>query len=226
MKEMFIILASYISASLALGLYGLAYRSKKARHYLISEDAHRTKGTRALYRSVVINMTVSMVLILAILYGFSGWLFHEREMPLWRFAAEAVTVILIYDFGYYFMHRFLFHGQSYLRRVHAVHHSVRNPRVIDSLMLHPVETVMGLALFFGSVALVGGVHLHTLTVLFTTYTAFNILNHGGIDCPHFPFKLLGKLATTHDRHHHSMKHGNFAAITPLPDMVFGTVEKD
>ena len=28
----------------------------------------------------------------------------------------------------------------------------------------------------------------------------------------------------HDRHHHSMLSGNYASITPLPDIIFGTVE--
>jgi sterol desaturase/sphingolipid hydroxylase (fatty acid hydroxylase superfamily) len=91
-------------------------------------------------------------------------------------------------------------------------------------LLHPVETILGLGLFFGSVALVGGVHIYTLGALFTTYTALNILNHAGIDVPHFPFKTLGVLAAKHDRHHHSMLSGNYASITPLPDIIFGTVE--
>jgi sterol desaturase/sphingolipid hydroxylase (fatty acid hydroxylase superfamily) len=35
---------------------------------------------------------------------------------------------------------------------------------------------------------------------------------------------LGVLAAKHDRHHHSMLSGNYASITPLPDIIFGTVE--
>ena len=80
------------------------------------------------------------------------------------------------------------------------------------------------AIAIGSMALVGGVHIYTLAAMFTTYTAFMILNHAGVDYPRFPFKTLGILAAKHDRHHHSMLSGNYAAVTPLPDIIFGTVE--
>jgi sterol desaturase/sphingolipid hydroxylase (fatty acid hydroxylase superfamily) len=158
------------------------------------------------------------------MYGLGDYLYYDHAAPAWRYLLEAVTVILIYDFAYYFIHRYPFHEWQILRGVHSVHHASRNPRVIDSLLLHPVETILGLGLFFGSVALVGGVHIYTLGVLFTAYTAFNILNHAGIDIPRFPFKTLGVLAAKHDRHHHSMLSGNYASITPLPDIIFGTVE--
>jgi len=224
MKVLIIILASYASAGIAIALLLYAYRSKRAEEFLISDDPHRSATDRELGWRVVLNTTVSISLIFAVMYGLGGYLYYDHAIPAWRFVLEAVTVILLYDFGYYFMHRYLFHEWKILRGVHSVHHAARNPRVIDSLLLHPVETFMGLSLFFGSVALVGGVHLYTLAVLFITYTAFNILNHAGVDIPHFPVKALGILAAKHDRHHHSMISGNYASITPLPDIIFGTVE--
>ncbi len=224
MKVLIVILASYASAGLAIALLLYAYRSERAQDFLISDDPHRSATDRELSWRVVLNSTVSIALIFGVMYGLGDYLYYDHAIPAWRFVLEAVTVILIYDFGYYFMHRYLFHEWKILRGVHSVHHAARNPRVIDSLLLHPVETFMGLSLFFGSVALVGGVHLYTLGVLFVTYTAFNILNHAGVDIPHFPVKTLGILAAKHDRHHHSMISGNYASITPLPDIIFGTVE--
>jgi sterol desaturase/sphingolipid hydroxylase (fatty acid hydroxylase superfamily) len=224
MKVLFVILASYASAGLAIGVLLYAYHSRGVQEYLISDDPHRSKSDRELYWRVALNSTVSIMLIFSAMYGLGEYLYYDHAAPVWRYVLEAVTVILIYDFAYYFMHRYLFHEWKILRGVHSVHHAARNPRVIDSLLLHPVETILGLGLFFGSVALVGGVHIYTLGVLFTTYTAFNILNHAGVDVPHFPFKTLGVLAAKHDRHHHSMLSGNYASITPLPDIIFGTVE--
>jgi len=224
MKVLIVILASYASAALAIALLLYAYRSKRAEDFLISDDPHRSATDRELGWRVLLNTTVSITLIFAVMYGLGAYLYYDHAVPAWRFVLEAVTVILLYDFAYYFMHRYLFHEWKILRGVHSVHHAARNPRVIDSLLLHPVETFMGLSLFFGSVALVGGVHLYTLAVLFITYTAFNILNHAGVDIPHFPVKTLGILAAKHDRHHHSMISGNYASITPLPDIIFGTVE--
>lgn len=224
MKALSVILASYASAGLAIGVLAYTYRSARAQQYLISDDPHRSKSDRELHWRVALNMTVSITLIFSVMYGFADYLYYDRSIPAWRYVLEAVTVVLVYDFAYYFMHRYPFHEWKILRGVHSVHHAARNPRVIDSLLLHPIETILGLSLFFGSVALVGGVHIYTLGALFTTYTAFNILNHAGVDVPHFPFKTLGILAAKHDRHHHSMLSGNYASITPLPDIIFGTVE--
>ncbi|MBW2380185.1 MAG: sterol desaturase family protein [Deltaproteobacteria bacterium] len=196
MKVLFVILASYTSAGLAIALLLYAYRSTAAQQYLISDDPHRSTGDRELYWRVALNTTVSITLIFAVMYGLGTYLYYDHAAPAWRYLLEAATVILIYDFGYYFVHRYPFHEWKILRGVHSVHHASRNPRVIDSLLLHPVETILGLGLFFGSVALVGGVHI----------------------------KTLGVLAAKHDRHHHSMLSGNYASITPLPDIIFGTVE--
>ena len=224
MKVLFVILVSYASAGLAQAVLLYAYRAPRAQKYMISDDPHRSKSDRELYWRVVLNITVSVTLIFSVMFGLGDYLYYDHAAPAWRYPLEAVTVILIYDFAYYFMHRYPFHEWKILRGVHSVHHASRNPRQIDSLLLHPIETILGLGLFFGSVALVGGVHIYTLGVLFTTYTALNILNHAGIDVPRFPFKTLGVLAAKHDRHHHSMLSGNYASITPLPDIIFGTVE--
>ena len=224
MNVLLVIAASYVSAGLAMVVLFFAYRAAEAQPYLISDNAHRSKTDAELYKLAALNTVFSVGLIFAILYGFTDWLVYEESAPLWRHVVEAGTVILIYDFGYYFMHRYPFHEWEILRSVHAVHHAARNPRVIDSMLMHPVEAAMGLSLFFGTVALVGGVQIVTLGVLFSAYTAFNVLNHAGVDVPKFPFKTLGLLARKHDRHHHSMRSGNYASITPLPDLIFGTVE--
>ena len=224
MKVLLVILISYASAGLAQLALIFTYRSPAAQPYMISDDPHRSVSDRELSYRVALNVTVSVTLIFSVMFGLGDYLYYDRAIPAWRYVLEAATVILIYDFAYYFMHRYPFHEWKILRGVHSVHHAARNPRFIDSLLLHPVETVLGLGLFFGSVAVVGGVHIYTLAAIFTTYTALMILNHAGVDYPRFPFKTLGVLAAKHDRHHHSMLSGNYAAVTPLPDIIFGTVE--
>jgi len=224
MNVLYVILASYASAGLAAGILLYAYRSKTAQQYLISDDPHRSNSDREVYLRVALNIAVSVTLIFSVMFGLGDYLYYDHAAPAWRYLLEAATVIMLYDFGYYFVHRYPFHEWKILRGVHAVHHASRNPRVIDSLLLHPIETILGLGLFFGSAAIVGGVNLYILGALFTIYTMLNVLNHAGIDVPHSPFKTLGVLAAKHDRHHHSMLSGNYASITPLPDIIFGTVE--
>ena len=152
MKVLYVILVSYASAGLAQAVLLYAYRSKDAQKYMISDDAHRSKSDRELYWRVALNIGVSITLIFSVMFGLGKYLYYDHAVSVWRYVLEAVTVVLLYDFGYYFMHRYPFHEWKILRGVHSVHHAARNPRQIDSLLLHPVETILGLGLFFGSVA--------------------------------------------------------------------------
>lgn len=219
-----ILLVGFLGPGLSMVLLQLLYRSKVGQRHMISDDPHRSVSDAKLYKDVALNIAVSVSLIIGIVVVFGDRLFYTREVPLWMKVVEAAGAIFIYDFVYYFVHRYPFHEWKLLRSVHAVHHAARNPRSIDSLLLHPLETVIGLSLFFGSMAAVGGVHITTFAVFFFTYNVFNIFNHAGVSVPHFPLRTLGILAEKHDRHHHSMLSGNYSSISPLPDIVFGTVE--
>jgi sterol desaturase/sphingolipid hydroxylase (fatty acid hydroxylase superfamily) len=218
-----ILMTGYVASGATIIALQLLYRSKLGKRYMISDDPHRSVDDKRVYRDVVLNASVSVVLIFSFTYGLEDFLFYTHATPVYVMALEALAVILIYDFAYYFFHRYPLHEWKLLRWVHAVHHAARNPRTVDSLLLHPIETIAGLSLLFGSIAAVGGIHLYTFGAIFVAYTVFNILNHAGVNIPRFPFKTLGVLAEKHDRHHHSMLSGNYASITPLPDMVFGTV---
>ncbi len=218
------LLLGYAGAAFVMVPLHLAYRTATLQRYMISDDPHRSVDDAKLHRDAVINSTLSMSLIFAISFGLQEHLFLQGSAAWWVLAIEASAVLFIYDFSYYFVHRYPFHEWKMLRGVHAVHHAARNPRTIDSLLLHPIETMLGLALLFGSIALVGGIHLATFAPLFFVYTTLNVLNHAGINIPHFPFRTLGILAEKHDKHHHSMLSGNYASITPIPDLLFGTSE--
>jgi sterol desaturase/sphingolipid hydroxylase (fatty acid hydroxylase superfamily) len=105
--------------------------------------------------------------------------------------------------------------------VHAVHHRVRYPTTIDSLFLHPFEGFCGLALLMLCTWIVGPVHAYTFGACFLVYSWLNIIIHGGV---RLPIPYLGMLARNHAVHHVDMKAGNYASISPLPDLLFGTHE--
>jgi len=214
----------YLSAGLSIGLLHVLYLLPSMQKYMISDDPHRNADPKQMRIGLAFSSTGAMALITGGCYLFQDSLFHMRDIPWYIMLLEAVAVVLIYDFAYYFLHRYPFHEWKLLRRVHSIHHAARNPRTIDSLLLHPLETVLGIALLFGAILLVGGVHFWTFAPIFVVYTTLNIFNHAGIAVPHFPFKTIGTLAIKHDKHHHSMLSGNYASVTPLPDMIFGTVE--
>ena len=194
-----ILMVSYACSGLTLLGLQLLYRSDVGKRHMISDDPHRSVDDRRLYRDVVLNMSVSVALIFTVTYGLQDVLFYTRPTSIGVMVVEALAVILIYDFAYYFFHRFPLHEWKVLRWVHAVHHAARNPRTVDSLLLHPIETISGLGLLFASIAVVGGIHLYTFAAIFSSYAVFNILNHAGVDLARFPFKTLGLLAVKHDR---------------------------
>src|SRR5512139_4292176 len=224
MKLLVALVCGFASAGTAVAWLTWAAGSLRFSKYLISDDPHRAIGDAALKKAAALNMVFSLALIVGSSFALQGYLFYDREVPLWRMVLEAVAVILIYDFAYYFVHRYPFHEWKLLRGVHAVHHAAQNPRVIDSFLLNPVETFLGLGLMFGSILVVGGIHIYTFLPIFIAYTTLNVFNHGGLAFRFFPLKTIGELAVKHDRHHHSMMSGNYASITPLPDYVFGTLE--
>lgn len=152
--------------------------------------------------------------------------------PAWVIALNVFLILMVYDFFYYCMHRFLFHGKGYFRRVHAVHHQARSPTSIDSLLLDPMEAFLGVFLYvvvtsaFAFYALANGGSMSWITILITMiiYTQINTFNHVKVDLPYFPFKILNWIAYKHSVHHIDMHKGNYATITLFFDKIFGTLD--
>lgn len=142
-------------------------------------------------------------------------------------AVEIVSILMVYDFAYYLTHRFVFHG-SLLREVHAVHHQARDPSYIDAHYVHPTETLIGIALFVGTivglVAFRGRFHAASVTASFLLFTQLNILNHTKVRLAGFPFNVLTWISVKHAAHHENMRKGNYATITLFYDALFGTLE--
>ena len=223
--ELFIILAlGYTASWLTFGLLKRAFHSPAMKDCIISADPEREVDSAFLHRSVKVNSLVSLGFMFGCSFAFADFLIYSGDVALWRIPLEIVVVTIIYDFGYYAIHRCPFHEWKMLRSVHAVHHKTHHPRGVDSLLLHPAETCIGLGAFLVSVALVGGVHFASFAVLFIGYTTLNVINHAGLNFQRFPLRTLGMLAVKHDKHHHTVYCGNFAFLTTIPDTLFGTVE--
>jgi sterol desaturase/sphingolipid hydroxylase (fatty acid hydroxylase superfamily) len=149
--------------------------------------------------------------------------------PLWRHVVDIAVVLLVFDLFYYATHRFLFHGRP-LRKIHALHHQARTPTHVDAFYVHPVETVIGLALFLFSIPLVAAVagaplSAYSMAVATLVFTQVNTLNHTFVHLPYFPWRTLDTLTSLHAAHHVDMNRGNFATLTMLYDWLFGTLER-
>lgn len=214
-----LLLSGVLMAALAL-----AYRWPRLASHRIRFEPHRKLRGAKLYRKVFTNMVFSAALVFAFCYGLHHWLFTQSQSPWWTMVMQGAGILVLYDFTYYAMHRFAFHEWSVLRRVHLVHHRVRHPMAEDSLYLHPVENFLGLALLVACTLVVGPVQPVTFAFVLFVYSALNIVVHCGLDIPVFGMRAASFMARKHDLHHTSMKGGNYASITPLPDLLFGTAE--
>ena len=194
-----------------------------------NRDKWRNKGNKYQHR-VKSSQKIGLAFTLGFYLLVLPFIVTLEPQPLWKILLDVFLVLMIYDFFYYLTHRYLFHGQGYFRRVHAVHHQARS-RVssIDSHLLHPWEIFIGIALFYivtVAMALVYGEPFHFTTIVITSvvYTQLNQINHCRIDLDSRPWKTLNWIAMKHDAHHLDMHKGNYATITLLYDWLFGTLE--
>lgn len=185
--------------------------------------------SRAKYARVTIsNALFSWVLVYALTWALYPVLFEEGEASVLRVVLEGFAMLVLYDVFYYLVHRYPFHEWSVLRRVHAVHHAIKNPTAFDSLYLHPVETFLGLALLWVCALLVtlvaGKVSVYSFAWAFCVYSLLNITIHSGLKLNFFPFGTLTHLTERHYKHHAHMKAKNYSSVSPTVDLVLGTEE--
>ena len=163
----------------------------------------------------------STTLVYALTYFLSPYLFTTASSPWWRMGLHILAILFVYDLFYYLMHRFPFHQWRFMMRIHAVHHQSHRPIPIHAMHLHPLENFLGIGLLLFTTWLLGPVHVYTFAVCFFVYSWLNIVTHAGMA---LPIPYLNLLAVKHDAHHKHMRAGNFATLSPLPDIVFGTAE--
>ena len=192
--------------------------------------ADEPKKARKSYREAVrVNNKVGEIQALGFYALVLPFFISLDPLPWWRYVVDVVAVLAIYDFTYYLVHRFLFHGKP-MRKIHALHHQARTPTYVDSLFVHPVETLIGQGLYQAAipiVALVSGAPLNAFAMVVATqiFIQAGTLNHVWVDLPRFPFKWLQFLTTGHAAHHVDMNQGNYCQVTLLFDWLFGTYEK-
>ena len=146
----------------------------------------------------------------------------------WKVLLDIFIILMFYDFFYYLAHRFWFHGQGRMRKIHAVHHQARNPTYLDAHYVHPLETFVGLGMFLMSIVLLSAVlgpfQITTIVVTYLIFTNINQINHVFLDLPYFPYKSMNWVVAKHHVHHENMHKGNYATITLFYDKLFGTLD--
>ena len=171
-----------------------------------------------------VNSVVSVGLVFGLIFVLHDQLISADPATAQRLILEPLAILVLYDFGYYVLHRFAFHEWKPGRKIHSVHHKIRTPYAQDSVYIHPVETMLGVGLLMACTLIVGPVSVYSFGVCFFVYSVLNIFIHSAFDLPFFPFRWISSLSRNHDAHHRSMNGGYYASLTPLWDVVFGTTD--
>ena len=200
-----------------------------ARMKKINREEDKKKLAQAKYRPMIkssknVGLACNLIFFIAVL----PFCITTAPTPVWKTLLDVVIILMFYDFFYYCAHRWWFHGNGPMRKIHAVHHQARSPTFVDALYVHPFETFVGLALYIVSIALLaalmGPFHLATIIISFVIYVQINTINHTFVDLPYFPYKTLSWITAKHHVHHINMHKGNYATITLLFDKLFGTLD--
>ncbi|XVJ58445.1 MAG: sterol desaturase family protein [Tepidisphaera sp.] len=157
----------------------------------------------------------------------SGWLdavmprgFSDAvaSQPWWL---QAIEVVLLSDFFVYWGHR-LQHRVPLLWRFHSVHHSSEHLDYLAAHREHPLDTVYTLTLI-NLPAFILGFPLETLAGLIAFRGIWAIYIHSNVRLPIGPLRMLIGAPELHHWHHDRDRDaGNYANISPLMDLLFGT----
>ncbi|MCJ2179370.1 sterol desaturase family protein [Novosphingobium album (ex Hu et al. 2023)] len=164
--------------------------------------------------------------------GILPFCLTAEAQPVWQVLLDCFVILMVYDFFYYLVHRFLFHDAGFLGGplmwVHAVHHRQHNPCREDSSYIHPLEVAMGLGLYVACIFVLsrfmGDFHVATIVITWVAFTEINLHNHDLWTVDRFPFKYLNTMSAMHHNHHARFTGGNFATISLLYDWMFGTLD--
>jgi sterol desaturase/sphingolipid hydroxylase (fatty acid hydroxylase superfamily) len=141
-----------------------------------------------------------------------------QGQPWW---AQAIAIVLLSDFFIYWGHR-IQHQVPFLWRFHAVHHSAEHLDWLAAHREHPLDTVYTVGLI-NLPAYLLGFDLATLA----GFTAFRgiwaIYIHSNVRLPLGPLRMLIGAPELHHWHHAKERFaGNYANLSPLMDLLFGT----
>lgn len=139
----------------------------------------------------------------------------------WHWLLQGATVIILSDVLIYWGHR-LQHNNSFLWRFHSVHHSTRQLDWLAAHREHPLDTIYTVGLI-NLPAVLLGFNLAGISALIAFRGIWAIYIHSNVRLNLGPLKYLIGAPEIHHWHHERNRHvGNYANLSPLMDLLFGT----
>ena len=165
--------------------------------------------------------------VLKVLTWFDHWLekiiphsFQSAigNQPFWL---QAIEVLILSDFLVYWGHR-LQHKVDFLWRFHKVHHSAEHLDWLAAHREHPLDSIYTIGIINLPV-FIFGFDLAAISAIVAFRGIWAIYIHSNVRLPIGPLKkLIGAPELHHWHHDLERDRGNYANISPLMDIIFGT----
>lgn len=148
----------------------------------------------------------------------SGFRASVAAQPWWL---QVIEVVLLSDFLIYWAHR-LQHSNQFLWRFHSVHHTAEHLDWLAAHREHPLDSIYTVGII-NLPAVVLGFPLETIAALVAFRGIWAIYIHSNVRLPIGPLRVLIGAPELHHWHHaKDRRAGNYANISPLMDVLFGT----
>ncbi len=137
------------------------------------------------------------------------------------FMLQALEVILLSDLLIYWGHR-LQHNVDFLWRFHKVHHSAEHLDWLAAHREHPLDSIYTIGLI-NLPAFIMGFPLESIAGVIAFRGIWAIYIHSNVRLPIGPLRILIGAPELHHWHHDlDRRAGNYANISPIMDVIFGT----
>lgn len=177
---------------------------------------------------------IPLALVLLALPGWQGLWPALAELPLWL---RLPLALLVAEIGFYWGHRLL-HASPTLWRFHALHHGAERLDWLVNTRAHPLDVAFvrlcGLVPLYAlglARSGVGGSQIDGLPLgVALAANVWGYLIHANLRLPLGPLEWLVATPRFHHWHHEHLgdldpghAHGNYAALLPALDALFGTL---
>ena len=166
-------------------------------------------------------------LVIWMLSYFSFWLDDivpgnfRQQIKTQSWWLQSIEVVVLSDLVIYWGHR-LQHKIGFLWRFHKVHHSAQNLDWLAAHREHPLDSIYTIGLI-NLPAFIMGFPLETLAGFIAFRGIWAIYIHSNVRLPLGPLRMIIGSPELHHWHHDlNRKAGNYANISPLMDIIFGT----
>lgn len=137
------------------------------------------------------------------------------------FLLQAFEVLIFSDFLIYWGHR-LQHKIDFLWRFHKVHHSAEHLDWLAAHREHPIDSIYTIGLI-NLPAFIMGFSLSSIAGVIAFRGIWAIYIHSNVRLPLGPLRILIGAPELHHWHHDlDRRAGNYANISPIMDVIFGT----